>query len=85
MKSKKAKAAPKRGVVLQSVVGEIESRIASIEKDERYNYPPAQIQINAPLALIQVDMKASVCALRWVLSIIANPTVEGRTGIVGMI
>lgn len=79
MKKKTTKAATKRGVVLQSVVGEIESRIASIEKDERYNYPPAQIQINAPLALIQVDMKASVCALRWVLSIIANQWKNSKT------
>lgn len=47
---------------------EIENMIVSIKADERFNYPPANIEINAPLALIQVDMKAQVRALEWVLS-----------------
>lgn len=46
---------------------EIADKIASIKTDERYNYPPASVQINAPLALIQVGMKAEVKALEWVL------------------
>ena len=36
----------------------LDTEIARIEGDERLDYPPAQIQINAPLALIQVELKA---------------------------
>ena len=46
---------------------QIEAQIKKIESDERYSYPDAQININAVLALIQVDMKAEVRALRWAL------------------
>lgn len=49
---------------------ELRARIREIEKDARYQSglkSPALVQINAPLALIQVSMKAEVQALRWVL------------------
>ena len=46
---------------------EIMKKIEETESDERYNYPPAQVQINAPLALIQVSMKSRVDAWKWVL------------------
>lgn len=72
MKPKITKAAGKA----DPLVGNIRSEIARIEKDERYGYPPAQVQANAPLALIQVGMKAYVRALYWVLDRIAN---AGRT------
>lgn len=45
----------------------IRAEIARLKRDERYSYPPAQVQINAPLALIQVDLKARVQALEWAL------------------
>jgi hypothetical protein len=44
-------------------------RLASIVVDERYSYPPANVNINAPLALVQVCMKAEAGALSWVLGI----------------
>ena len=46
---------------------EIRARIADIDADERYHYPPAQVQINAPLALIQVSMGSEARALAWAL------------------
>lgn len=46
---------------------QITARIAEIKKDPRFSYPPAQVQVNAPLALIQVEMKSRVEALEWVL------------------
>lgn len=46
---------------------EIEAMIARIEADDRYNSPPANVAINAPLALIQVELKATAGALRWML------------------
>jgi hypothetical protein len=45
----------------------IREQIAKLEADERYSYPPAQVQINAPLALIQVELEAKVQTLKWVL------------------
>ena len=44
---------------------EIESMIARIEADARYGYPPADPFVNSPLALIQVELKSQVAALRW--------------------
>jgi hypothetical protein len=46
---------------------EIRSEIKKIEADERFHYEPANVEINAPLALEQVSMKARRRALRWVL------------------
>ena len=46
---------------------EIKEQIKEIKSDERYNYPPATINENAPLALIQLEMEVKVEALKWVL------------------
>lgn len=48
---------------------EIEKKIAELKADERLTYPPAQIMINAPLALIQLDAKAHIHSLEWALGI----------------
>ncbi len=50
---------------------EIKKRIAVIEADERYQSGlkhPATIDINAPLALIQLGFESEIATLRWVLS-----------------
>ena len=43
-----------------------------IESDSRYKDKPAKVQVNAPLALIQVEMKARLMVLhdvsKWVLT-----------------
>jgi len=44
----------------------IDKEMNEIDKDERFHYPPAQVQVNAPLALIQVSMKARHTALKQV-------------------
>ena len=46
---------------------EIEKRIAAIEADERMKAPSANIVVNAPLALIQLEGESVVQALRWAL------------------
>jgi hypothetical protein len=49
---------------------EIKKRIQEIEADSRYPHEAkdcAKVVINAPLALIQTDMKAEIRALKWVL------------------
>lgn len=38
--------------------------MADIDRDARYHYPPAKVQVNAPLALEQVNMTAKMGILR---------------------
>jgi hypothetical protein len=57
----------KRAKKIARSAEDIHALIDVIESDERYRYPPADVVINAPLALIQVLMKAQVNALKWVL------------------
>jgi len=45
----------------------IKKMLAVLESDERLKYPPATIQINAPLALIQLEMESKITVLKWVL------------------
>jgi hypothetical protein len=47
--------------------------LQAIKADSRYQAEPASVLINAPLALIQVEMKAQVRALEWVLQLVATP------------
>lgn len=47
----------------------IEEKLKEVESDERLSSPPALVQINAPLALIQVDLKARVQILKWILEL----------------
>lgn len=46
---------------------EIRRRLIGVEADARLHYPPANVEVNAPLALIQVGLAAESNALRWVL------------------
>lgn len=46
---------------------QLENRVAEIEGDTRYRLPNATIQVNAPLALIQIELKSRRSALLWAL------------------
>lgn len=46
---------------------QIKAEIKKLESDDRYKAPTATIQINAPLALIQLELESKVQALKWVL------------------
>ena len=46
---------------------EILAKIKDLEGDDRHKYEPALVQINAPLALIQVEIQAKIDALMWAL------------------
>ncbi len=46
---------------------DIRNKIKATKLDERFRYKPALVQINAPLALIQVELATVVRTLRWVL------------------
>lgn len=45
----------------------IKDEIAEIENDERYHYATVSVLINAPLALIQTEMRAKMNAYKGVL------------------
>ena len=45
-------------VKVKSIQNKLMDIIAEVEGDERHHYPPADVRINAPLALIQVDLAA---------------------------
>lgn len=46
---------------------EIKKKIRGLQADERLQGGAASVQINAPLALVQVELKATIIALKWVL------------------
>ena len=48
---------------------EVLAEIERLETDERYHYNSANVFVNAPLALIQVDIAARITILKWVLQI----------------
>lgn len=48
----------------------IVKQIGEIERDERYHYEPADVFINAPLALIQVDLKSRMRTLKQALAVL---------------
>ena len=47
---------------------EIEAKLSEIESDERLSYPPATIDINAPLALIQLSLECKRDLIKWILA-----------------
>jgi hypothetical protein len=51
---------------------EVRALLKKIESDERLWYKPALVQINAPLALIQVEGETKANMLRWVLGMKHN-------------
>jgi hypothetical protein len=46
---------------------ELKEKLETLEGDERLHYKPAQVQINAPLALYQVGLESACNMLRWSL------------------
>ncbi|QMS78789.1 hypothetical protein [Aeromonas veronii] len=48
---------------------EIRNKIAELEADERLHYPAASVFSNAPLALIQTDIRGQLKALHFALGL----------------
>jgi hypothetical protein len=59
---------------------EIIERIRAITEDERMRYKTATIEINAPLALIQLEGESTVNALKWALGLIDECACSFRKG-----
>lgn len=48
-------------------IKDIKEMLARLEADERLSYPAANVQTNAPLALIQLSRETKISTLKWVL------------------
>ena len=62
---------------------EIKAKIAEVEADSRYQSGqecPATIGINAPLALVQLELETRLNTLKWVLES-QTPCVDGSIAI----
>ena len=46
---------------------EIRARLAETQAQPQLKYKPATVQINAPLALIQMGLESEIRILKWVL------------------
>lgn len=57
---------------------EIRAKLDKHLADERIHYAPAQVQINAPLALHQISEHSIIRTLEWVLEIKPNKLMEGN-------
>jgi len=64
---------------MEKVIEEIKKQIEEIKKDTRMSYPKATIQINAPLALIQLSMGVKLDTLEWVLRLLEMGDGDDRT------
>lgn len=53
-----------RDIPDKDVIHQIEKRICLVENDDRFQAEPVAVQINAPLALTQVALKARLQALQ---------------------
>ena len=50
----------------------VEKEIAAIEADERYHYKPADVDVNAPLALVQVEMESKMVILKQIQGLLKS-------------
>lgn len=55
------------------------SRKRHVEADERFGYPPAHVDVNAVLALIQVEMKAEHRAMTVIINMLDGKVWNGKT------
>ena len=53
--------------------------IAEVETDNRFRMPPASVKINAPLALVQVELESRRHAFQDVLAALGEETTEERS------
>ncbi len=49
---------------------EVEAMVKEIKTDERLAAPPATVTVNAPLALIQLELQTKLRTLNWVLRLL---------------
>lgn len=57
-------------MIEKAITNKLEERLKEIESDERLSYADANILINAPLALIQLELKTKRDTLKWVLEVL---------------
>jgi hypothetical protein len=69
-------------LTLEQLRNDLCERIRSIDTDERYHYPNATITVNAPLALIQLNMETIVYECQRVLGLMGyeGPEMKVKKG-----
>lgn len=53
-------------IMMNELIKFIDKGIKEIEDDARFHYKPALIEINAPLALIQLEMETKIVLLKQI-------------------
>lgn len=67
---------------MDEIIAEIDRRIGEIKSDPRFKYPPARVQINAPLALIQQGMESRLQELESMRAfILEHPVIGAPAGL----
>lgn len=59
---------------------EIQKKLREVCSDERLSYEPANVFVNAPLALIQTSLETERRVLQWVLDIGKEEKKDEDTG-----
>lgn len=47
-------------------IDDVVDAIGRLKDDDRFKSKPALVEVNAPLALVQVEIRATIAALEWV-------------------
>ena len=58
---------------LSEIQAFVKAEMTKIDTDERYHYETALLQVNAPLALIQLEMSAKMVILKKVKALLDQP------------
>jgi hypothetical protein len=58
---------------LSEIQAFVKAEMTKIDTDERYHYKTALVQVNAPLALIQLEMSAKMVILKKVKALLDQP------------
>ncbi len=50
-------------------IDDVVDAIERLKRDDRFKSKPALVQVNAPLALVQTEIRATINALEWVIGV----------------
>jgi len=49
-------------------IEEVKAKLQELKNDDRLKSPSATVFVNAPLALIQLELETKILTLKWVLN-----------------
>ena len=53
---------------IQALLSECRKKLKRLEEHDLMQRPPATVEVNAPVALMQMAMEGRISALKWVIS-----------------